>query len=323
MEKSFSKLSTMFVPSTATPPGSRLGALIQATLPQAPTKPEAPYALATRQTMAVRQFLAGTPISAVVIPMTYWGKTYVLTSATATSYTADPSQTNAPATGVRFILYAVDPLTDQVVSPLVATGYVDLIDESSGSTNKIEVKVVDGQTTFVDYTISGTETVSAASLTLAGFITDGVTTVNFNITYSADKTTQNFTEQSTITVPVKNFSFTFNLTAANAVSGTVTTTTITFDFNLTVGSDNVTAHGTVTDTFDSSNSMSTSNGSIPIKVNGGLVATINITTNGTTITGPNGGTLNPDQEGAVLELFVSGEAVEFWILLLFIPFAVV
>ena len=46
-------------------------------------------------------------------------------------------RTGAPANGVRFLLYAVDPVTFQPVEPLVEAGYVDITDLSGGNTQSV------------------------------------------------------------------------------------------------------------------------------------------------------------------------------------------
>ena len=198
----------------------------------------------------------------------------------------------------------------------------DLIDQSTPSTNALEIKVVSGGTTYADYTVRGTYSSTSATLSIAGFVTDGTTVVNFTITYSADSNAGTFSEQSTIDVPSLNFHLVFNLDATSSVSGTVTTVPITLHFSMTIGSETVTADGTITTTFDSQSGATTVSGTIPVKVNGQTYAIINVSNSGTTITGPNGGTLTADQQQAVEELFLTGDQIELYILLLFVPFAV-
>ena len=53
--------------------------------------------------------------------------------------------TGAPANGVRFVLYAVDPVMLRPVEPVVEVGYADIIDQSTASTTDIRVKVVAGE----------------------------------------------------------------------------------------------------------------------------------------------------------------------------------
>src|SRR5207244_7209795 len=116
--------------------------------------------------------------SASGIPPTVLGKTFVWDVNTH-QYVEDPNATPAaPANGVRIILYAIDPVTENVVEPPVATGYVDLIDLSSGNTNSLQVIVNGGTpaspgTTYANYTVTGTVTgnpATAFSATAVGFV---------------------------------------------------------------------------------------------------------------------------------------------------------
>ena len=65
---------------------------------------------------------------------------------------------------MRFILYAVDPVSYAPIEPLVETGHVDLIDLSGGTTQAARVLVVSGNTTYVDYTVTATAGASSASV---------------------------------------------------------------------------------------------------------------------------------------------------------------
>src|SRR5205807_171590 len=102
----------------------------------------------------------GGQLSAQVIPSTVWGKTYVW-DVTAHTYAEDPSPAVAgPSTGVRLILYAIDPITRHVVeSPLTAVGYVDLVDQSSPNANEATI-TIDFTYTYAGETVHLTGTVS-------------------------------------------------------------------------------------------------------------------------------------------------------------------
>ena len=55
---------------------------------------------------------------------------------------------------MRFILYAVNPLTGTVSFPLTPVGLVDLLDESSGTSAQLHIIVAgnSGTPTYVNYT---------------------------------------------------------------------------------------------------------------------------------------------------------------------------
>jgi hypothetical protein len=120
---------------------------------------------------------AGLSASSAAIPPEFLGKTFVYSGG---GYVVS-AQTGAPANGVRFRLYAIDPVTLLPAEPLNQTGYVDLIDLSSGTTSAARVIVVSGTTTYLDYRVTATSTASEGRVTVLGFITDGVTDATFNL----------------------------------------------------------------------------------------------------------------------------------------------
>ena len=314
---SFKGLSAMFIPSS--PP---IAAMLHATAIQRPSDYSEPYSLATRHIAAIRAGLQSQVLSLSIIAPQYLGKTYVLTgSAGSYTYTAS-TRTGAPANGVRFILYAVDPITFQPVSPLVETGHADLIDLSTSTTNSLQVVIIEGTTTYANYTVSGSDASGVANLTLTGFVSDGATQVNFSISFKSNNSAGTLSETTTIDAPSQSFHLGFNVSGTSSVSGTVTTTQVTLDFTLTSGTDTASAHGTVTSTVDSSNGNSTDNGTINVTVNGAAFATITITTTGATITAPGGGALSSDQQKVVADMFKAGGIVELLIILLIVPFVV-
>jgi hypothetical protein len=115
-----------------------------------------------------RPAAGGFSASSAAIPPEFLGKTFVYSGG---SYVVS-AQTGAPANGVRFILYAIDPVTLLPAEPLNPTGHVDLVDLSSGTT------------TYLDYRVSATSTVSSGRVTVLGFITDGATEATFNLSAS-------------------------------------------------------------------------------------------------------------------------------------------
>jgi hypothetical protein len=88
-------------------------------------------------------------------------------------------RTGAPANGVRFILYAVDPVTGLPTAGLEETGYVDITDLSGTSTQSARVQVVSGSTTYIDYTASANSI--TGRITVVGYVTDGTNRANLNL----------------------------------------------------------------------------------------------------------------------------------------------
>ena len=104
--------------------------------------------------------------------------------------------TGAPANGVRFLYYAMNPVTEQPVLPLLELGYVDLIDESSPSSTRLQVFLVDtsgaSPATLVDYFIDGSFTLNGTTLSVTlqaeGFISDGTDQLDFVLSESGSFT---------------------------------------------------------------------------------------------------------------------------------------
>lgn len=128
-------------------------------------------------------------------------------SVLATTYTYDPAcnagagcykpsaLTGAPATGVRFMLYAVNPVNHTVTDPLTPVGCADVTDEStSASALKLHLRAyITGNactalnTPLIDYTASATITmtgnlVTGATVNAAGSVSNGTTQVDFDLT---------------------------------------------------------------------------------------------------------------------------------------------
>jgi hypothetical protein len=96
----------------------------------------------------------------------------------------------APENGIRVILYAVNPITHEIASPLNPIGHVDIIDVNPESSAQIAVQVivVSEDVTYTDYTVTatlGAEVGNGASINAAGYLTDGQTRADFDLTHTA------------------------------------------------------------------------------------------------------------------------------------------
>jgi hypothetical protein len=153
--------------------------------------------------------------SSAAIPPEIAGKTYAYSGGT---YVAT-DRTGAPANGVRFLLYAVDPVTFVPVEPLVETGYVDITDLSGGSTQAARLQVVSGTTTYLDYTVTANS--FTGRITLVGFVTDGSNRANLNLRTTVTNT--GLTLTYSLDVPQRDVSIDVTLTASDFVGegGTV------------------------------------------------------------------------------------------------------
>lgn len=124
-----------------------------------------------------------TAAPAGLFPPSVEGNTYRLNPQTL-QYEVDSTATGAPATGVRFILYAVDPILKRVVTPLLEIGWVDLIDESTTTSNSLRITAVVGEVTALDYVATAQLGGGGATFTVDGTISDGSESVDFDLTFA-------------------------------------------------------------------------------------------------------------------------------------------
>jgi hypothetical protein len=123
---------------------------------------------------------AGGPISVQVIRPAVLGATYVYDPGTH-RYIPDPARDGAPANGVRFILYAVDPGSHE---PLVGQeiGYADLTDQGPpGLGVGLRFIAVASGRTFLDYAFTLTPAITGGVLGVSGFLADEQHRLEFTI----------------------------------------------------------------------------------------------------------------------------------------------
>lgn len=156
----------------------------QAALLAAPFDPAEPQATTVAARLRALRTAApsfGSAGTLALFPADLLGKTLVFNTQTE-SYEIDNARTDAPADGLRVILYAVDPVLGQVLTPLDEVGYLDLIDVSTVSTDAVKIVVVIEGETFLDYTASATQTTTSVSISAEGYLSDGTDQVDFDLT---------------------------------------------------------------------------------------------------------------------------------------------
>lgn len=303
---SFGALRTASGSPVAAPtvPGALLGAA-----PIAPPATSAQaYAGAPARLAALRLAAAsyGSGIAASVIPPAQLGNTYVW-DVTTHAYVA---QSGGPTNGIRVILYAVNS-SDQVIEPTTAVGYVDLLDESTSSTNTLHVLVYGGTpaspgTKYVDYKVSGTATGSPATAfnaSATGFVTDGTHTLTFNASFAATQLTSTTPNvQIDVTWTLDNPAMTVTLSETAAASD-ANHLTLTIHFTETYGGETVGVDGTVAVVV----SPQSVTANLTVLVNGQTFATItgtaDVTHNGITVTHADGSALSSAEQAALASLF--------------------
>lgn len=222
--------------------------------------------------------------SSAAIPLEVAGKTYEYSGGTY----VPTDRTGAPANGVRFLLYAVDPVTAMPVEPLVETGYVDITDLSGTSTRSARVQVLSGTTTYLDYTVTANS--ATGGVTVIGFVTDGSQQANLNL-----RATLNSSGTVTLVygldVPQRDVSIDLNLTASDlgVEGGTV-------DIILSMSGPN----GTVS----MSGRFTSTGGTLTVRTGGRTFATITATGGADpVITGADGLPITEEDAAALRSIF--------------------
>jgi hypothetical protein len=165
----------------------------------------------------------------------------------------------APSDGVRFLVYAVDPISGVPVEPLVEVGYADIVTTESASAATVRVELVSGGVTYLDYAVGVTGNTSAVTVDVAGFVTNGDERVNFDL--DNHLTSDTVVLDYSLIVPTRgNFRIDFE-GEGQLSTGTVTTALEARG-----------PHGTVT--IEGTQSATT--GSYEVEVNGALFATITV-----------------------------------------------
>jgi hypothetical protein len=224
---------------------------------------------------------------AYAVPAAVAGKTFVYDVSTGAYVVSDA--TGAPSNGVRFILYAVDPMSYAPVEPLVETGHVDLIDLSGGTTQAARVLVVSGGTTYVDYTVTATSGTSSGRVTVVGLVTDGTTQANISLR-SSITFTAGLTLTYSLDLPQRDVSIDLSVGVTDVSQPT---SPITVSLTMRGPNGTVSMSGQFTDT----------SGTLNIRVDGHAFATITTDGTTTTITRLDGSALSDDEQLALEGIF--------------------
>lgn len=311
---SFNALGDRIDPNAGAPAGlARVRALARASNPLAGSSALRPYSKGVETTHMLRELAPGLINASAqdLFPVDVDGKTFEWDTTGAGSY-QPTARAGAPNDGVRFILYAVD-LVGQPVEPLVEVGYVEFDDESTASLNKVHVRVAepDGSPVYVDYTVSlASLGATSARLVTSGYITNGSPdTLDFtgSIDVSASTTTFAVTQDVSFDVDSRDAHVRLweRVTLQDSGAGNVR---IYFLFK----------HGTETVTLDANFDIDTLgqsiNGSVTIKVDGGLFATCQVdaapASYSLTCEGADADGLNADEVEAIAGIGKSLGAIE-------------
>jgi hypothetical protein len=250
-------------------------------------------------------------ITGAVIPPTMLGKTFVWdTSAHGYVASSDPG---APANGARFVIYAVGgPLLVQPSLPLTPLGYVDLTDRSTASSAVEGITLVGTEgaaaVTYADYTLGGPAGTVASTLTLAGFVTDGLTRLDLSSELAS--TLSALTTHTTADVAAQDV----HLVETASLAGT-TTAELNLDLSLASGGETLRATGR----FVGDTVVATAGGEFAITVNGRPFATVTLGLHGYSYTAAPGVTLAAADEQAIDRLIGTSFGLFGLVLVLTIP----
>ena len=197
----------------------------------------------------------------------------------------------APDDGVRFLVYAVNPINGMPIEPLIEAGYADLTTTESASAVTVRVELVSAGVTYLDYSVGATGSASAITVAVSGFVSNGDDRVNFDL--DNHLTAESMGLDYTLVVPTRGgFRIDFE---GDATDGTVTSSIEARG-----------PHGTVM----VSGSQNATGGSFDVRVNRELFATLTVTTGEPpVITGADGQALSPAELHALQAmygLFVEG-----------------
>jgi hypothetical protein len=242
--------------------------------------------------------------AAAEIPAEYAGKTFVWDVETDQYVASDLP--GAPSNGVRFLLYAVDPVTGEPVEPLVPIdGYAQLTMTETSSSATVRITVVSSDVTYLDYSAVLSGNASSATITISGFATNGTDRVDFDLDtqlsdFGADGLTLAMDYE--LNVPTRG-GFLLDLEATLSGLGTESPQTT---IDLLARGD----HGTVR--IDGS--ATEAGGSFDVTVNGDHYATITIDAGGQDqVAGADGQPLGGEELDAVVSVYnMFGSGLDFF-----------
>ncbi len=237
---------------------------------------------------AASGFLASRAAAAIVlIPEDY--RSLTLTYDPEEGYAVDSTRTEAPSNGIRFILYAVNPITHEITEPLTEIGYADLTDESTETVAAIGLEVVSDDVTYLDYTVTLSGTIVTPVFTVSGFITDGTDRADFTLSQGYAVNIAGITINIDYEIAVNDFSMDV---ALEIVQTNDENETVAVDISFSDGSDIATIIG----------STENQEGVLEVRGNGVLFATITLTDSSVTVLDGEGEPLTAEEIQTLQEL---------------------
>lgn len=126
------------------------------------------------------------PLAGPIISGWHRGTTFVYDPQTD-DYQPDLTRSDAPETGVRFVIYDVDAAGVPIVENEV--GYADLIDEGDNAPEDIVLRlvVVEQEATLLDYRVTLDHDATSGALTVVGFFAGDEARLDFDLAVNAEE----------------------------------------------------------------------------------------------------------------------------------------
>lgn len=252
----------------------------------------------------------------VEIPPDLLGSTFVYTQ--QIGWEVDPDRTGAPDNAVRVVWYDTDP-SGSILFPTTEVGYMDLTDQSNVAAEQLGLRIVNstGESTVVvaqlvqSYTTSP-ETQWEDHFEAVGMYSDGVNSVEFELSSDASGDDQTGDQQYTLDVSMVGQAASFELSTTGVVDGATETT----DEDLTA---TVTTEGATT-TLDLDIVVETlsEEGNGTLSHMGTAIADVSIASGNFDFTSTSGGQFSSRQEGE-LENLVRSMYLNGYIVLVNLP----
>ena len=245
---------------------------------------------------AAQAFATSGPAAGSLLHTDLHGRTYDRNANDVYRHNLD--RTDGPATGVRFILYEVDPVTGEAGSTEI--GYVDILDESTDLAYVAHVIVVTGGVEHINYTVSAVVGSQSLAFTVSGFISDGTDQVDIDLSMSFvhDLPVRISTVDHLISVPARGFEV--DATVVFEFNDETLQGSVDIDATFMQGAHTVSVTGLIS--FNEGD-LPSEGGTFEVSVDGQLFATIVVDGDTRTVQNGTGGELTSDEVRAVRNIF--------------------
>ncbi|HEX6589190.1 MAG TPA: hypothetical protein VF039_09215 [Longimicrobiales bacterium] len=152
----------------------------------------------------------------LLLPDEIEGTTFVWSAAEG-QYVAS-EEPGAPASGVRFVYYAINPVSGEPALPLNALGHIDLIDESTEERARLEIVAIQdqGDVTLADYFVeggvSGNLVTNTVTIDSEGYFSDGSDRLDFDMHMAMTGSESASTEEFSAELSANGGSITVDMT---------------------------------------------------------------------------------------------------------------